>query len=102
VRVLVVNCGSSSIKYQFLDMDTEQVLCKGLAERIGIPGSRIVHKKDEQKVVIEKPMKDHEDALKYVLELIVDEKVGGVKDLSEIDAVVTELSMVEKSSQAQF
>lgn len=87
MRVLVVNCGSSSIKYQFLDMDTEQVLCKGLAERIGIPGSRIVHKKDDQKTVVEKPMKDHEEALKHVLELIVDEKVGGVKDLKEIDAV---------------
>jgi len=87
VRVLIVNCGSSSIKYQFLDMDTEQVLCKGLAERIGIPGSKIVHKKGDQKAVVEKPMKDHEEALKYVLELVVDEKVGGVKDLKEIDAV---------------
>ncbi len=87
MKVLVVNCGSSSIKYQFLDMDTEQVICKGLAERVGIPGSRIVHKKGEEKTVVEKPMKDHEEALKHVLELIVDEKVGGVKDLSEIHAV---------------
>ncbi len=87
MKVLVVNCGSSSIKYQFLDMDTEQVICKGLAERIGIPGSRIVHKKGEEKTVVEKPMKDHEESLKYVLELLIDEKVGGVKDYSEIHAV---------------
>jgi len=87
VRVLVINCGSSSVKYQFLDMETEQVLCRGLAERIGIPGSQIVHKKEDRKTTVEKPMKDHEEALKYVLELVVDGDFGGVSDLKEIDAV---------------
>ncbi|QTA37242.1 acetate kinase [Thermosipho ferrireducens] len=87
MKILVVNSGSSSIKYQLLDMDGEKVLCKGLAERIGIPGSRIVHKKSGEKFIFEKPMPNHEEALKYVLELLKDEKVGAIKDYTEIDAV---------------
>ncbi|MBB6061811.1 acetate kinase [Thermosipho japonicus] len=85
--VLVVNSGSSSIKYQLLDMDNEKVLCKGLAERIGIPGSRIVHKKDGEKFVIEHPMTNHDEALQLVLQTLKDEKMGAIKDFKEIDAV---------------
>ncbi|ACJ76050.1 acetate kinase A/propionate kinase 2 [Thermosipho africanus H17ap60334] len=85
--VLVVNSGSSSIKYQLLDMDNEKVLCKGLAERIGIPGSRIVHKKDGEKFVIEHPMANHDEALQLVLQTLKDEKMGAIKDFKEIDAV---------------
>lgn len=85
--VLVVNSGSSSIKYQLLDMDNEKVLCKGLAERIGIPGSRIVHKKDGEKFVIEHPMPNHDEALQFVLQTLKDEKMGAIKDFKEIDAV---------------
>ncbi len=72
VKILVVNCGSSSVKYQFIDMKGEKVLCKGLAERVGIEGSRLVHKVNEDKHVIEKPMKDHEEALKLILETLLD------------------------------
>ncbi|APT72631.1 acetate kinase [Thermosipho sp. 1063] len=85
--VLVVNSGSSSIKYQLLDMDDENVLCKGIAERIGIPGSRIVHKKNGEKFIVEKPMVNHDEALKAVLEILKDEKIGAIKDFNEIDAV---------------
>jgi len=85
--VLVVNSGSSSIKYQLMDMKDEKVLCKGIAERIGIPGSRIVHKKDGEKFIVEKPMVNHDEALKFVLETLIDEKYGAIKDFKEINAV---------------
>jgi len=87
VKILVVNCGSSSVKYQFIDMQNEKVLCKGLAERVGIEGSRIVHRVNADKHVIEKPMKDHEEALKLILEVLLDPEIGVIKDLSEITAV---------------
>lgn len=87
MKVLVVNCGSSSVKYQFVDMKTEKVLCKGLAERVGIEGSRLVHRVNADKHVIEKPMKDHEEALKLILEVLLDPEIGVIKDLSEISAV---------------
>lgn len=87
MKILVVNCGSSSVKYQFVDMEGERVLCKGLAERVGIEGSRLVHRVNADKHVIEKPMKDHEEALKLILEVLLDPEIGVIKDLSEISAV---------------
>jgi len=87
LKILVVNCGSSSVKYQFIDMNGEKVLCKGLAERIGIEGGRLVHRVNNDKHVIERIMKDHEEALKLVLDVLVDPEIGVIKDLSEIDAV---------------
>lgn len=87
MKILVVNCGSSSVKYQFIDMQGEKVLCKGLAERVGIEGSRLVHRVNADKHVIEKPMKDHEEALKLILEVLLDPEIGVIKDLSEISAV---------------
>jgi len=87
LKILVVNCGSSSVKYQFIDMNGEKVLCKGLAERIGIEGGRLVHRVNNDKHVIERNMKDHEEALKLVLDVFVDPEIGVIKDLSEIDAV---------------
>ncbi|MFN3283573.1 MAG: acetate kinase [Pseudothermotoga sp.] len=87
MKVLVVNCGSSSVKYQFVDMKGEKVLCKGIAERVGIEGSRLVHRVNTDKHVIEKPMKDHEEALKLILEVLLDPEIGVIKDLSEITAV---------------
>ena len=89
MKVLVLNCGSSSLKYQLIDMENEAVLCIGLVERIGIEGSILTQKKDgvEGKYVKEKPMKDHQDAIKLVLEGVLDSTYGGVKDMAEIDAV---------------
>ncbi len=87
MKILVVNCGSSSVKYQFIDMEGEKVLCKGLAERVGIEGSRLVHRVNTDKHVIERPMKDHEQALKLILEVLLDPEIGVIKDLSEISAV---------------
>ncbi|WIF94604.1 acetate/propionate family kinase [Caminicella sporogenes] len=89
MNVLVINCGSSSLKYQLIDMKTENVLAKGLVERIGIEGSRLKHEtaKLDDKVVIKQPIRDHKDALKLVLDALVDEKHGAIKDMSEINAV---------------
>ena len=86
--VLVINCGSSSIKYQLIQMDNEELIAKGLVERIGIEGSVISHTTiGKEKKVIETPMKDHEDAIKLVMEALVDPEYGAVKSLDEIDAI---------------
>jgi acetate kinase len=86
--VLVINCGSSSIKYQLIEMDNEELIAKGLVERIGIEGSVISHTTiGKDKMVKEAPMKDHAEAIKYVMEAIVDKKSGAVKSLDEIDAI---------------
>ena len=89
MKVLVLNCGSSSLKYQLIDMSNEAVLCVGLVERIGIEGSILKQEKDgvEGKYIVEQPMKDHEDAIKLVLEAVLDPTYGGVKEMSEIEAV---------------
>lgn len=89
MKILVLNCGSSSLKYQLIDMENEAVLCIGLVERIGIEGSILTQKKDgvEGKYVKEEPMKDHQDAIKLVLEGVLDPTYGGVKEMTEINAV---------------
>ena len=89
MKVLVLNCGSSSLKYQLIDMENEAVLCKGLVERIGIDGSILKHEKEglDGKHVVEQPMKDHKDAIGHVLSAVVDPTVGAVKEMKEIDAV---------------
>ncbi|MEI3267213.1 acetate/propionate family kinase [Frisingicoccus sp.] len=88
MNVLVINCGSSSLKFQLIQSDTEDVLAKGLCERIGIDGSRIVYTPaGKDKITIESPMPDHTNAIKLVLSCLTDETNGVVKSLSEIHAV---------------
>lgn len=88
MKVLVINCGSSSLKYQVLDMTNEQLLCKGLVERIGMEGSVINHTKSgHDKVKKEIEMKDHKDAIAQVLAMIQDPEQGVVKSMNEIGAV---------------
>ena len=88
MNVLVINCGSSSLKYQLISSDTEEVLAKGLCERIGIDGSAITHQPEgKDKIKTEVPMANHTDAVKYVIEKLTDSEVGVVKSLDEIDAV---------------
>lgn len=88
MKILVINCGSSSLKYQLIDMKNEEVLAKGLAERIGIEGSRVKHKPTgKEDVLIEKPMDDHKKAIEIVLNALVDEKHGAIKSMDEINAV---------------
>lgn len=88
MKILVINCGSSSLKYQILEMTTETLLCKGLVEKIGITGSTITHEKiGENKLVLECAMKDHKDAIEQVLQVIRDKEYGVVKSMDEIGAV---------------
>ena len=87
MKILVINAGSSSLKYQLLDMDGEKVLAKGLAERIGIPGSLLKHKGINGEVEIQRDMRDHNDAIHMVLEALLNRAHGVVSDLSEIGAV---------------
>lgn len=88
MNILVINCGSSSLKFQLIDAVTEKLIAKGLCERIGIEGSQLVYQpagKDKLKTVT--PMEDHTKAIKLVLEALTDKENGVVKDLSEIGAV---------------
>lgn len=88
MNILVLNCGSSSLKYQLINMDDESVLAKGLVERIGIEGSILTHKPTgKDKYVVEQPMKDHNIAVKLVLDALVDETHGVIKNANEIAAV---------------
>lgn len=88
MKVLVVNCGSSSIKYQLVDMTDESVLAKGLVDRVGIPGTVLKHEplgKDE--VVIKKDLPDHTEGMKLVLDVLVNPEYGVIKSMDEIGAV---------------
>ena len=88
MKVLVINCGSSSLKYQLIDMETEEVVAKGLAERIGIDGSRLKHQPaGKDAVVQEEPMPDHHKAVEMVLAALTDPNHGVIADMSEICAV---------------
>lgn len=88
MNVLVINCGSSSLKFQLINSETEDVLAKGLCERIGIGGSRIVYKPTgKEKQVIESPMPIHTNAVSLVLECLTHETYGVIKSLDEIGAV---------------
>nr|WP_300005404.1 acetate kinase [Tissierella sp.] len=88
MNILVINCGSSSLKYQLIDMKDENVLAKGLVERIGIEGSVIKHDTTgKERVIIEEAMDDHKKALELVLSAIVNEEYGAIKSMDEIGAV---------------
>ena len=88
MKILVINCGSSSLKYQFIDMENEEVIAKGLAERIGIDGSVLNHQpKGFDKIKIERPMPTHKEALQTVVDALRDKEYGVIKDMGEITAV---------------
>ena len=87
MKVLVINCGSSSLKYQLIDAQTEKALAVGLCERIGIDGRLNHTPAGGEKVVINKDMPDHEVAVQMVLDGLTDEKYGVISDLKEIDAI---------------
>lgn len=88
MKVLVINCGSSSLKYQLIDSDTEKALAVGICERIGIEDGIFKYEPaDGEKVVINKDMPDHEVAVRMVLDALVNSEYGVVKSLDEIDAI---------------
>ena len=88
MKILVINCGSSSLKYQLIDMDDESVIAKGLCERIGIPGSKLTHSPSgKDKVVVEKDMPNHKVAIEMVMEALQDPNHGVIKSTDEISAI---------------
>ncbi|GLC32742.1 acetate/propionate family kinase [Clostridium omnivorum] len=88
MKILVINCGSSSLKYQLIDMENEKNLASGLVERIGIEGSVLTQKVEgREKYIVKTPMQDHKDAIKIVLNVLVDKENGVIADMSEISAV---------------
>ena len=87
MNVLVINCGSSSLKYQLIDSDTEAVLAKGLCERIGIDGRLVYQKAGCDKEITEASMPTHKEAIQMVLEALTNEKTGAIKSLAEVNAI---------------
>jgi acetate kinase len=87
MNVLVINCGSSSLKYQVIDSVSEQVLAKGLCERIGIDGRLTYQKAGLEKEITDKAMPTHKEAISLVLSALTNDKTGALKNLSEIGAV---------------
>ena len=88
MKVLVINCGSSSLKYQLIDMENESVLAKGICERIGAEGSVLTHKPaGKDKFVTEQPMPDHSVAVKLVIDALQDPEHGVIENADEITAI---------------
>lgn len=87
MKILVINAGSSSLKYQLIDMETEQAIAKGGCERIGLNASFLKHKANGKEVLIEKDMPDHKVAIQLVLDALVDKDHGAISSMKEIDAV---------------
>ncbi|WP_262122490.1 acetate/propionate family kinase [Anaerococcus sp. Marseille-Q5996] len=87
MKILVINCGSSSLKYQLFNMENEEVMVKGLVERIGIEGSRLVQKNNGDEFVIEEAMQNHTEAVSHVFDALIDSENGVIESLEEIDAV---------------
>ncbi|MDO5436139.1 MAG: acetate kinase [Clostridia bacterium] len=87
MKILVVNAGSSSLKYQLIDMEGEKELAKGVVERIGIEGSRMKHTAGEKKAVINEVISNHEEAAQLMLKTLVDPELGVISSVDEIDAV---------------
>ena len=90
MKILVINCGSSSLKYQLIDMTDESVIAKGLCERIGIEGSKLTHQPaGKDKYVVEKDMPTHTVAIEMVMDALQDAEHGVIKSTDEIAAICT-------------
>ena len=88
MKILIINCGSSSLKYKLIDMANEKDIIEGIIERIGLDQSRLVQKNElREKYILEKEIKDHKEAIDIVLNTLVDSKVGVIESIDEITAV---------------
>lgn len=87
MKILVINCGSSSLKYQLIDSETEQVMAKGICERIKLDGVLTHQTAGKEKIKVEVPMPDHSAAVKLVLDKLTDSEVGAISSLKEIHAI---------------
>ena len=100
MNVLVVNCGSSSLKFQLINSDTEAVAAKGLCERIGIDGRLVYQPAGGEKEITEAPMPTHTEAISMVLDALVNEKTGvELKSLDEVEAIGHRVLMAERKSR---
>ena len=86
MKILVLNCGSSSLKYQLINMDTEEVMAKGTYERIG-EQSFVTHKVNGEKIRFDHPVKNHKEAIDFMNQLLLDPKYNTIKSLDEIDGI---------------
>ncbi|MFW5974761.1 MAG: acetate/propionate family kinase, partial [Bacteroidota bacterium] len=88
MKIIVLNCGSSSIKYQLFDMPSQKVLSKGLVEKIGLKGAGVKHKAENgAELKLKGEILDHKQGIEYVLGILSDDKYGSIKNLGDIDAV---------------
>ena len=87
MKILVLNSGSSSLRYQVIDIETEETLASGYYERIGMDGAFVTHKVRGGKNKLDHEAKDHAEALSYVMELLLSEQYGVIKSLDEIDSI---------------
>ena len=88
MKILVLNCGSSSLKYQIINMENKEVMCKGLCERIGIEGSQLTHKVPGKEDFVQvEAMPDHKRAVEMVMAALTDAEHGVLKSVDEIDAI---------------
>ncbi len=88
MKILIINCGSSSLKYKLIDMANEKDIIEGIVERIGLDQSKLVQKNElREKYILEKEIKDHKEAIDIVLNTLVDSKVGVIESIDEITAV---------------
>lgn len=87
MKILVINCGSSSVKYQLMNMEDESVMAKGNYERIGMEGSFLTHKVNGEKYKYEKEAKTHEEAIRFIMQQLIDKEHGVIKSLDEINAI---------------
>ena len=86
MKILVINCGSSSLKYQLIDMEGEEVIAKGTYERIG-EASFLTHKIDDKKIVLQNPVKTHKEALDFAMEQLLNKDYPAIQNLDEISAI---------------
>ena len=88
MKILVLNCGSSSVKYKLFDMDKHEVLAQGGVEKLGLPGSFLKFTQpDGKKVILEKDMPEHNAAIEFILSVLTDDQYGCIRSFNEIDAV---------------
>lgn len=88
MKILVINCGSSSVKYQLMNMEDESVMAKGNYERIGMEGSFLTHKVNGEKYKYEKEAKTHEEAIRFIMQQLTDAEHGVIASLDEINAIL--------------
>ncbi len=87
MNILVLNCGSSSVKYQLIEINKEKILAKGVVERIGLEGSRLKHEAKRKKITIEDDIPDHDSAIDIIIKVLLNDDFGVIKNINEIKAV---------------